>query len=188
MTSAMTKRILLGRCRLVRVKPSLLRSCLGGKNSKRRNCALAQTKQPLLNSLEFGFAKFCQSRISRKCLIKSINPVSALLCSRHLGNLGCPCLKIFKHNLVRAGADPSHLALVAARSGSGSGPVWSKHKFIESGFVPSRVRFASLASRSGSVGFRLRRETHRGCDNFCAPQQTIRRHIYMCVRSMYIYI
>ena len=97
--------------------------------------------------------------------------MSALLCSRHLGNLGCPCLKIFKHNLVRAGADPSHLALVAARSGSGSGPVWSKHKFIESGFVPSRVRFASLASRSGSVGFRLRRETHRAWDSFSAPQQ-----------------
>ena len=109
--------------------------------------------------------------------------MSALLCSRHLGNLGCPCLETFKHNLVRAGADPSHLALVAARSGSGSGPVWSKHKFIESGFVPSRVRFASLASRSGSVGFRLRRETHRGCDNFCAPQQKIRRHIYI-----YIYV
>ena len=98
-----------------------------------------------------------------------------------MGNLGCPCLKIFKHNLVRAGADPSHLALVAARSGSGSGPVWSKHKFIESGFVPSRVRFASLASRSGSVGFRLRRETHRACDNFCAPQQTIRRHMYIYI-------
>ena len=62
--------------------------------------------------------------------------VGAFVLEMHLDNLGFPCRKISAHILVQAGTDPHHSVLVAARSGSGLGPVLSKHKFIGSGCAP----------------------------------------------------
>ena len=87
-TSAVTNRTLLVKCRLVGTKRSLLQHLERLGNSKRRVCHSALTTHLFLMMLKLRLGKLRGVGSFRKCIENVASPVSAFLCSGHLGNLG----------------------------------------------------------------------------------------------------
>ena len=101
-TSAVTNRTFLVKCRLVRAKRSLSRHY---KTASTENCHLASTKHLLLTMLEFRFAKCRGICIFEMCIENVTNLVSQLRGSSHLAGgciLGCPVASQIPKPMVAA--------------------------------------------------------------------------------------